>query len=76
MQNLHKTLAHLQVGGSGVINSFTDQSLALKMIEIGCVPGETITLQHIAPLGCPFACEVNGTLISIRRSEAQAVLID
>lgn len=76
MENRVKTLAQLLVGKSAVINGFTDNTLALKLIEMGCIPGETITLQHIAPLGCPFAFEVNGTLVSIRKSEAQSVLIN
>ncbi|HXB40861.1 MAG TPA: FeoA family protein [Bacteroidia bacterium] len=76
MENRVKTLAQLLVGKSAVINGFTDNTLALKLIEMGCIPGETITLQHIAPLGCPFAFEVNGTLVSIRKSEAQSVIIN
>ena len=76
MNIVTKTLAQLGVGKSAVINGFTDNTLALKLIEMGCIPGETITLQHIAPLGCPFAFEVNGTLVSIRKSEAQSVLIN
>jgi ferrous iron transport protein A len=71
-----QTLAQLTIGKSGVINGFTDNALALKLIEMGCIPGEKITLQHIAPLGCPFAFEVNGVLVSIRKSEAQSVLIN
>jgi ferrous iron transport protein A len=71
-----KTLAELTKGASGVIKGFTDNLLALKLIEMGCIPGEKITLQHVAPLGCPFAFEVNGTLVSIRKSEAQLVLIN
>jgi ferrous iron transport protein A len=76
MQDVTKTLAQLSLGNSAVINGFTDNLLALKMIEMGCIPGEKITLQHIAPLGCPFAFEVNGILVSIRKSEAQSVLIN
>jgi len=76
MQSLVKTLAQLSIGKSAIINGFTDNTLALKLIEMGCIPGEKITLQHIAPLGCPFAFEVNGTLVSIRKSEAQSVLIN
>lgn len=71
-----KTLAQLTKGASGTINGFADNILALKLIEMGCVPGERVTLQHVAPLGCPYAFEVNGTLVSIRKSEAQLVLIN
>jgi len=75
MNGLTKTLAQLLKGESAIISSFSDDLLALKLIEMGCIPGEKITLQHVAPLGCPYAFEVNGTLVSIRKSEAQFVLI-
>jgi ferrous iron transport protein A len=75
MDGLTKTLAQLLKGESATISSFSDDVLALKLIEMGCIPGEKITLQHVAPLGCPYAFEVNGTLVSIRKSEAQFVLI-
>ena len=75
MNGLTKTLAQLIKGESAIISSFSDDLLALKLIEMGCIPGEKITLQHVAPLGCPYAFEVNGTLVSIRKSEAQFVLI-
>ena len=70
-----KTLAQLPKGKTATITGFADHKLALKLMEMGCLPGEEITLQHIAPLGCPYAFEVNGTLVSLRKSEAQLVLI-
>ncbi|HXU27869.1 MAG TPA: FeoA family protein [Bacteroidia bacterium] len=75
MDGLTKTLAQLIKGETATISSFSDDVLALKLIEMGCIPGEKITLQHVAPLGCPYAFEVNGTLVSLRKSEAQFVLI-
>lgn len=75
MKIISKTLAQLHKGESAIISSFSDDLLALKFIEMGCIPGEKITLQHVAPLGCPYAFEVNGTLVSLRKSEAQFVLI-
>ena len=75
MKALTRTLAQLIKGETATISSFSDDVLALKLIEMGCIPGEKITLQHVAPLGCPYAFEVNGTLVSIRKSEAQFVLI-
>ena len=75
MSILTRTLAQLPKGGTATISGFSDDILALKLIEMGCIPGEKITLQHIAPLGCPYAFEVNGTLVSLRKSEAAHVLI-
>jgi ferrous iron transport protein A len=75
MKALVNTLAQLHKGATATISGFSDDMLALKLIEMGCIPGEQITLQHIAPLGCPYAFEVNGTLVSLRKSEAAHVLI-
>ncbi len=71
-----KTLAELKIGESAVIASFTDDTLSLKLIEMGCLPGEMVRLQHVAPLGCPFAIEVSGYLLSMRKSEAATVLVN
>ena len=75
MKGLTRTLAQLIKGETATISSFSDDTLALKLIEMGCIPGEKITLQHVAPLGCPYAFEINGTLVSLRKSEAQFVII-
>ena len=75
MSGITTTLAQLIKGETATINCFSDDLLALKLIEMGIIPGEKITLQHVAPLGCPYAFEVNGTLVSLRKSEAQFVLI-
>lgn len=74
-QVMDRTLAQLHKGQTATITGFTNENLALKLMEMGCMPGEKITLQQIAPLGCPYAFEVNGTLVSLRKSEAWLVLI-
>jgi ferrous iron transport protein A len=71
-----KTLAELKIGESAIIKSFTDDLLSLKLIEMGCLPGEKVKLQHIAPLGCPFAIEVSGYLLSMRKSEAATIVVN
>lgn len=76
MNTPQHTLANLPKGEEAVIMGFADDVLALKLMEMGCLPGEKITLQHVAPLGCPYAFEVNGILLSLRKSEAQFVLIN
>ncbi len=71
-----RNLAQLKIGESAIIKGFSDKSLSLKLIEMGVLPGEKIKLQHTAPLGCPIAIEVSGYLLSLRRSEAETVLIE
>jgi ferrous iron transport protein A len=71
-----KSLNELKPGESANISHFTDDELSLKLIEMGCLPGETIVFQKSAPLGCPIAIEVSGYLLSLRRSEASTIIVN
>ena len=69
------TLDTLKIGQSATIQSFTDEFLSLKLIEMGCLPGETVKLTNIAPFGDPIAIEVSGYLLSLRKQEASTVVV-
>lgn len=68
-------LAELKPGQSAVIESFSDDLLALKLIEVGIVPGETIVFDSVAPFGDPIAIEVSGIKIGLRKAEANTIKI-
>ncbi len=70
-----KNLAQLKIGQSAVIDSFTDKVMALKLMEMGCTPGEIVSLDQVAPLGDPIAISVSGYLLSLRKEEASTVLV-
>lgn len=69
------TLDTLKIGQSAVIQEFKDRFLSLRLIEMGCLPGETVKLSTIAPLGDPIAIEVSGYLLSLRKQDAATVVI-
>ena len=69
------TLDTLTKGQSATIKSFTDRFLSLKLIEMGCLPGETVRLSYVAPMGDPIAIEVSGYMLSLRKQEASTVVI-
>lgn len=69
------TLDKLKIGQTALIQEFTDSALSLKLIEMGCLPGETIRLSNIAPMGDPIAIEVSGYLLSLRKQEASTVIV-
>lgn len=75
MKSLAKKLSELKVGESATIDSFTDKHTSLKLLEMGCTPGEVVKLDYIAPLGDPIAIRVSGYLLSLRKSEASTVLV-
>lgn len=69
------TLDQLKEGQKAIIDSFTDREISLKLLEMGCLPGEEIWIEYIAPLGCPIAVSVNGFVLGLRRKEAASVII-
>jgi ferrous iron transport protein A len=66
-------LSQLKIGQKAVILSFTDDDLALKLMEMGCIPGEVISLERIAPMGDPIAISVSGYTLSLRLKEAETI---
>ena len=69
------TLDQLKIGESAVVDSFTDEEICLKLMEMGCIPGERVRLDRVAPLGDPIAIAVSGYLLSMRKAEAATVLV-
>lgn len=69
------TLDKLKIGQTATVESFQDDFLALKLTEMGCIPGEKIKLTNIAPLGDPIAIEVAGYFLSMRKQEASVVVV-
>ena len=44
-------------------------------MEMGCIPGELITVEQIAPLGDPISISVAGYQLSLRMNEADSIFI-
>ena len=43
---------------------------------MGCVPGEIIKVEKIAPLGDPISIAVAGYQLSLRLDEAENIFVD
>ena len=61
---------------TAIIKGFTNKELAVKLMEMGCLPGTSVSLELIAPLGDPIAIEVAGYQLSLRKEEASSILIE
>lgn len=68
-------LSEMRKGQKGIIDSFTDDELSLKLLEMGCVPGEMIEVIRIAPLGDPIAITISGYMLGLRKAEASTVRV-
>ncbi len=71
-----KKLSSLGVGERGIIHSFEDSDLLIKLLEMGCVPGEIIKVEQRAPLGDPISIHVSGYSLSLRITEADQILVE
>lgn len=69
-----QTLDSLRKGQRAVIADFNVDTVPLKLLEMGCLPGNEVQLLQVAPLGDPLYLEVNGAHLAIRRE--MAVLIE
>ncbi len=70
------TIADLEHGQKGIIKDFSENSLPIKLMELGCLPGNTVELVQVAPLKDPIYINVNGSHIAIRRSMAKQIELD
>jgi len=72
-----RNLSQLRKGEKGIIKSFTDRDMSLKLLEMGCLPGSEVRLDAIAPFGDPICISVEGNYsLSLRLSEAAVIEIE
>tara|TARA_B110000003_G_scaffold63635_1_gene64159 strand:+ start:5401 stop:5628 length:228 start_codon:yes stop_codon:yes gene_type:complete len=71
-----KSLDKLLPGEKGLIVEFETANLPLKLIEMGCLPGNEVELLYLAPFNDPMYLKVDGTYIAIRKDLASQILID
>jgi ferrous iron transport protein A len=73
---LLKNAAQLQKEQQGIIRKLPEGPLQVKLMEMGCLPGELIRLIYKAPFGDPLCFEVSGYTMMIRRKEAAQIEVE
>ena len=69
-------LSEIPAGKTVVVKSFEKDDIFLKLMEMGCVPGEKIIVEQIAPLGDPISILVAGYHLSLRINEAENIWVE
>ncbi len=69
------TIATLLIGEIGIIAEEALDSIPLKLLEMGCLPGAEVELLQIAPLNDPLYICVNGSHLAIRKEMAAQIKI-
>ncbi len=73
---MKKTVAHLQKGEKAIIIDISTDHVPLKLLEMGCLPGNEIELLQVAPFQDPIYLNVNGCHLAIRRETASYIEIE
>jgi len=67
----------MKIGASAKVTGLSRGcALSQRLMAMGLLPGVLIKLVRVAPLGDPITLDLNGSQISIRRSEAAGLTID
>lgn len=70
------TLDMLRPGQTAdVVEVSGGDGIAVRLREMGFVPGEAVRLLRLAPLGDPLKCMIQGSRIALRNREAQRVVV-
>jgi ferrous iron transport protein A len=71
------TLADLKRGESRTVVSVRgDDAVTRRLMEMGVVPGVSVSMIKSAPFGDPLEIRVRGYSLALRRNEAQTVVVD
>ena len=67
--------SELKIGEVATITSINLDEIPLKLLEMGCLPGNSITLIQIAPFGDPLYYNVNDSHVAIRLETAKEITV-
>jgi ferrous iron transport protein A len=69
------TIADLKKGEKGIITDSSSEDIPLKLLEMGCLPGNEVHLLHLAPFSDPMYLNVNDSFLAIRKETASLIVI-
>lgn len=69
-------LSELKSGEKARIKEFQSTDIELKLMEMGCIPGEEVVIEQRAPLGDPISIRVAGYSLSLRINEADQIIVE
>jgi ferrous iron transport protein A len=70
-------LSELAVGSAATVREFPKNGAAfLRLREMGLLAGTRVTLVRTAPMGDPIEIKVRGYHLTLRKSEAEHVLVE
>ena len=72
-----KTLKDLKIGQTGVVVRVKGKGvIKQRMMDMGLVSGSEVKVIRVAPLGDPIEISLKGYNLSLRKSEAQDIVVE
>ena len=72
-----KKLDQFKIGETGLIKKVEGEGrLRRRLFDMGVTPGATVYLRKKAPLGDPLEVTIRGYELTLRKSEAQLVVLE
>lgn len=72
-----KRLDEFKIGETGLIKKVEGEGrLRRRLFDMGVTPGATVYLRKKAPLGDPLEVTLRGYELTLRKSEAELVLLE
>lgn len=68
-------LSEIKIGEKAIITEVNTENIPLKLLEMGCLPGNSVELLQVAPLGDPFYFNINDSHVAIRKDVANEVTV-
>lgn len=73
---MQTTINSLKKGEKAIIKDFDIDTMPLKLLEMGCLPGNVVELLQIAPFGDPLYLNINGSHLAIRIETAKEIEVE
>lgn len=73
---MQTTIDLLKKGERATILDFDIETVPLKLLEMGCLPGNIVEMLQIAPFGDPLYLDVNGSHLAIRIETAKNIQVE
>lgn len=73
---MQTTIHSLKKGQKAIIKDFDIDIVPLKLLEMGCLPGNEVELLQIAPFGDPLYLNINGAHLAIRIETACKIEVE
>lgn len=68
-------LGNIANGMTVVVSDLKETALKVKLMEMGLISGKHLKVLFRAPFGDPIAVDIEGYVLSLRKSEADQVIV-